>query len=112
MRRIVAFVLLCSSSIYTYADTLLADPTKPSRLVAYAKSSNIEQPTYKVSWLRTGNKNNMAVVNGQRVQVGDSVDGATVLSIARSGVTLDVGNKKQLISLAEHKGFSKVKSGK
>lgn len=54
----------------------------------------------------------MAVVNGQRVQVGDSVDGAIVLSIARSGVTLDVGNKKQLISFAEHKGFSKVKSGK
>jgi hypothetical protein len=44
--------------------------------------------------------------------VGDLVDNATVLSISREGVMLDVGNKQQLISLSERKGFSKVKSGK
>lgn len=89
---------------------LPADPTKPPAGVQL----NIidEQQAYKVSWLRTGGAKNIAVVNGQRVQVGDQVDGAIVLSIARNGVTLDVGNKKQLISLAESTGFSKVKSGK
>lgn len=112
MLKTTSFLLLLLLSTFLKADVLPSDPTKPAVSTTYLKSSSAEQPAYKVSWLRTGMTNNMAVVNGQRVQVGDSVDGAIVLSIARSGVTLDVGNKKQLISFAEHKGFSKVKSGK
>ena len=102
------FFMLCSW--HGIAEPLPADPTRPS--VAAQLSAVSDKPAYNLSWLRIGSITKMAVVNGKRVQVGDDVDGAKVLSIAHKGVTLDVGSQEQLISLAETKGFSKVKSGK
>lgn len=109
LKKITLLVLILCSS-YGFAEPLPADPTRPP--VVAQRSVIIDKPAYNLSWLRIGSITKMAVVNGKRVQVGDVVDGAKVLSIAHSGVTLDVGSQEQLISLAEPKGFSKVKSGK
>lgn len=110
MPKKITALLLMLMSAYGVAEPLPADPTRPS-VVAQIIAVN-DKPAYNLSWLRIGNITKIAVVNGKRVQVGDVVDGAKVLSIAHSGVTLDVGNQEQLISLTEPKGFSKVKSGK
>jgi hypothetical protein len=101
---------ICSSSVL--AERLPADPTRPAAGMYHLSPAKRVAPVYKVSSLVTGKKKNTAVVNGQRVEVGDLVDSATVLSISREGVMLDIGNKQQLISLSEREGFSKVKSGK
>ena len=82
--RITAiFLMLCSW--HGIAEQLPADPTQPS--VAVQLSAISEKPAYNLSWLRIGSVTKMAVVNGKRVQVGDVVDGAKVLSIAHKGVS-------------------------
>lgn len=102
---------MCSVSAVTYAEQRLpADPTKPIQGTVSAQKVEAEHG-YKLNWMITGKKKNMAVLNGQRVQEGDRVDGAEVLSITADGVLLDVGNEQKLISLSERKGFSKTKSG-
>ena len=106
----ITAILLMLLSTYGIAETLPADPTQPSVVAQIGVAA--DKPAYNLSWLRIGDITKIAMVNGKRVQVGDLVDGAKVLSIAHSGVTLDVGSQEQLISLTEPKGFSKVKSGK
>lgn len=107
---ILIVTLLGSSAIY--AERLPADPTKP--LTAYVKVGDVKQPEqgYVLSSLIVGKRMPSAIINGQRVQKGDLVDGAKVVEINRTGVKLNTGSEYQIISLAERKGFSKVKSGK
>ncbi|PIE20536.1 MAG: hypothetical protein CSA61_01215 [Neptuniibacter caesariensis] len=103
--------LLMMGSVGVMAEQNLPDPTQPMRGTAVvAKKVDAEQG-YKLSWMITGKKNNMAVLNGQRVQKGDLVDGAEVLSITSAGVLLNVGHEQRLISLSSRKGFSKTMSG-
>ncbi|WP_299181895.1 hypothetical protein [uncultured Neptuniibacter sp.] len=102
------FIVACP---ITYGAPLPADPTRPvagyqNNLVVKAAES------YQVSWLRVAKTASRAVVNGQRVSVGDSVDGAKVITISRDGVTLMIGAQQKLIPLLQNVGFSKVKSGK
>ncbi len=112
MRKLLLCLCLIGVGSSAMAERLPADPTQPAAGMFNLLSAKPAVSAYTISSLVTGKKKNTAVVNGQRVEVGDLVDNATVLSISREGVMLDVGNKQQLISLSERKGFSKVKSGK
>lgn len=47
-------------------------------------------PTFEVTFVRASSTSPMAVVNEQRVTLGDVVNGATVVGIDRNGVTLAV----------------------
>lgn len=99
-------------SLFTTASvaaTLPADPTKPAGNMSVSPDTNSVE-LYRVSSLITGKKNNLAIVNNTRVQVGDLVDGAKVIEINRKGVRLLVRGEKTFISLADRKGFSKVQS--
>ena len=94
------------------AENLPADPTRPSPASLSVISADKEAAQYVLSGLRTSNGNTIAVVNGQRVKVGDQVDGAKVVSVSPKGVSLLVGLEQKFLSLSERSGFSKVKRGK
>ena len=113
MLKKLAFMLIMMTSCFVNAERLPSDPTQPALGVSsYAIAAKDKAQEYKVSSLITGKKQSVAVVNGQRVHVGDEVNGATVLEINSKGVRINIRGEQKFISLAERKGFSKVKSGK
>lgn len=111
LKNLVPYVALSFVSLGINAETLPADPTKPAVNVVVGNAAEKTQQ-YFVSSLITGKKNNLAVVNGQRVQAGDIVDGAKIVAVSRKGVQLEVSGEKKFISLTERQGFSKTKSAK
>lgn len=111
LKKVVPFVALSFMCLGVNADTLPADPTKPAVNVVVGDAPDKAQQ-YVVNSLMTGKKHNLAVINGQRVQAGDVVDGAKVLAVSRTGVQLEVSGEKKFISLTERQGFSKTKSAK
>lgn len=92
------------------AETLPADPTRPSATMAVSATSL--QQDYRLTSLITGKHTQLAVINGQRVQVGDQLEDARVVAINKNGVRLEIRGEQKFISLSERSGFSKVKSQK
>ncbi|MCP4597297.1 hypothetical protein [Neptuniibacter sp.] len=113
MLKKLALVLIMMTGGFAQAGSLPSDPTQPAQgVVSYTVEAKDKVQEYKVNSLITGKKQRVAVVNGQRVHVGDEVNGATVLEINSKGVRINIRGEQKFISLAERKGFSKVKSGK
>ena len=84
----------------------LVDPTRPFTLSSASDSSlvqelirNVVPASYDLSFIRASSSSPMAVINQQRVTVGDIIGGAEVIAIDRSGVTLLVGEEERRISL-------------
>ena len=94
-----------------WADKLPADPTKPATGFVVATTAD-EINEFKLSSLIIGAKQKAAVINGQRVEEGEQIDGAKVLSIQRQQVELLYKGESQVLTLGKLKGFSKKKSGK
>lgn len=75
------------------------DPLQPmgaSRLSS--ETGQLGRVKYVVTFIRTGGQTNVAVVNGQTVATGDTVDGALVKAIKSDSVTLDVNGSSIDIS--------------
>ena len=73
------------------------DPTRPYQppapvRVAVAKS-------FVVNAIFVSSRRQIAVINGQRVAVGDVVDGATVTRIEKHAITLDAGGREVTATL-------------
>lgn len=84
----------------------LADPTRPFALSIASDSSlvqelirNVVPASYDLSFIRASGSAPMAVINQQRVTIGDIIGGAQVKAIDRSGVTLLIGDEERKISL-------------
>lgn len=85
----------------------LADPTRPLLQMQAPErvqegggvESRLLPARYEVTFVRAGSTTPMAVVNDQRVTLGDVIGQATVIAIDRSGVTLRVNNQEQRVSL-------------
>lgn len=82
------------------------DPTHPLFVSAQSGSDevlqmirNVVPASYDVSFIRAGSTSPMAVINSERVSIGDIVGGATVTAIDRSSVTLSVNGEERIISL-------------
>ena len=115
MFRTFATVLCCLTSLLS--STALGevidgeefvDPTRPLMSIAIDNDDDgtvvdtllsFLPGSYTVSFIRAGSDSAMAVINDRRVSVGDTVGGAEVLSIDRSGVTLLVNDEEQRITL-------------
>jgi len=110
--KFTLIITLLFGSPLLYAEILPADPTRPLATFVAADEQVAPDQGYILSSLITGKSNPSAVINGQRVQVGDRVDGAEVIEISKQGVTLNTGTEFQTVSLAERAGFSKVRRGK
>ncbi len=95
---------------FAHADLIdgeeLVDPTRPlfvrsdneegSDVLAMIRS--VVPSSYDVSFIRAGSSP-LAVINSERVSIGDRVGGATVVAINRSSVTLSVNGEEQIVSL-------------
>ncbi len=85
----------------------LVDPTRPINLSANTSSGvsiprpviSLFQANYEVSFVRAGSTSPMAIVNDQRVTLGDLVGDAEVVAIDRSSVTLRIAEQEQRISV-------------
>lgn len=87
----------------------LVDPTVPLAEVLIENAGlgidistlyqNVVPENFKLSFIRVSTTNPMAVINNQRVTVGDLIGGATVAKISRSSVTLLIRDEEQVISL-------------
>ena len=67
----------------------LTDPTRPAtRISAPDSGHHKNNGVYKVSQIYISQKQQMAIVNGRKVKMGDSVDGAEVLAVKSGSVSL------------------------
>lgn len=86
----------------------LVDPTRPLFADGVVESDNTG-PTdrvrntlpanFDVTFVRASSSSPIAIVNDQRVTVGDTIGGAQVTGIDRNGVTLSVNGQEQRITL-------------
>jgi MSHA biogenesis protein MshK len=87
----IAFLLVASSSADAAEE--FRDPTRPHTY------NRVEQtvdgvPSFSVNAIFVSDERRLAIINGERVRVGDSVSGATVVSIQKEQVTLSVSGKQ------------------
>ena len=86
-----------------------ADPTRPLFLSTTSGAitdidvsafiGNVIPSSWDVSFVRASGATPMAVVNNERVTIGDSVGGAQVVEIDRNGVTLLINEEERRISI-------------
>lgn len=85
----------------------LADPTRPLAVNMVRSGageiagvvSRVPATGFEVTFVRAGSSSPMAVINNQRVTLGDVVGGATVIAIDRSAVTLSIDDEERRVSL-------------
>ena len=85
----------------------LIDPTQPLIATKVEKSGlalsnifrNIVPANYDLTFIRASNTNPIAIINNQRVTLGDAIGGAIVTKISRSSVTLSTEDIEQVIGL-------------
>ncbi len=102
-------VVLLVAPILANAQETLRDPTRPwsARTVAPVGTVTSTGVTgFRVTAIFTSDRRRVAVVNGQRVSEGDTVDGATVVEILTDDLRLDL-NGKTITSRVLPKGFRK-----
>lgn len=85
----------------------LRDPTRPAGAVAPVAAGSVDnlldagatlEREYRVSFIRAGGGQPMAVVNGQAVRVGELVGEARVLAIGAGVVALEVNGERRAFS--------------
>jgi hypothetical protein len=76
-----------------------AAPDTSASASASAAPVKAEGPTFKLNGIFYGGSNPSAIVNGKTVSVGESVNGATVIRIGQSEVTLDLHGEHQIVRL-------------
>lgn len=100
-----------SSATQSLDGEVLRDPTRPFAALSGRTSSTgfvegdsllpdagLTRRNFNVTFIRDGGASPMAVINGQQVMPGDSIDGATVTAITSAGVTLSVNGLDQVIN--------------
>lgn len=104
----LAFLLVSAQTAAEVIDgEELVDPTVPLAELLIENEGidlstlfqNIVPSSFDLSFIRASNINPMAVINDQRVTVGDFIGGATVTKISRSSVTLLIQDEERIIGL-------------
>ena len=107
MLLITALVQVSQSIADVIDGEELVDPTRPFYLESSGQpeqlpeqlSSVVAPGSFDVSFVRIGSSSAMAIVNSQRVTIGDVIGGATVIAIDRGGVTLMVDEQEQRVNM-------------
>ncbi len=97
---IVALCLTATTAVA--ADAGMRDPMKPFSRVAEAPRSGV---TMIVNAIFVSDRRRLAIINGQRVRVGESVGGARVTDIQSDHVTFSRSGKNYTLHLGERSGF-------
>ena len=105
----VIVLMLCGSTVA--ADVIdgeeLIDPTRPFYFEVTAGGDaaaadllrGVVPAGFDISFIRASESSPLAIINEQRVTLGDVIGGATVVAIDRSGVTLLINEAEQRINL-------------
>ena len=91
-------LLLTGISGPSLADELLRDPTRP--YVPHALGIS-DAPRYAVNAIIVSSERRVAIVNGRRVGVGGSVEGATVIAIEKDHLILEKDGERITAGLNE-----------
>ena len=108
----LASLLLLSCQV-ALADVIdgeeLIDPTRPLFISTISSLggdidvsgiiANVIPSSWDVSFIRASGSSPMAVVNNERVTIGDTVGGAEVIEIDRNSVTLLINEEERRISI-------------
>jgi len=94
--RLLLGVALASSSISAAAEGILRDPTRP---YTARVPQTVTAPRYTVDAIFVSARRSIAVVNGQRVRVGEQVGAATVIAIEKDHLVLMVNGKRLTATL-------------
>lgn len=111
-RLLLVLTLIIQAPALVLADIVdgeeLVDPTRPLFVSAGTSTEgsmavmnmirNVVPTSWDVSFIRAGSSP-MAVVNSERVTIGDSIGGASVVAIDRSSVTLSINGEERRISM-------------
>lgn len=90
------------------SDDDLTDPTRPLTRMVSPINEHQTGSVYKVSQIYVSKKSQMAIINGQTVKMGDTVDGAEVLAIKADRVHLLVdGRITELTIIPSFKQYKK-----
>jgi len=97
-RQIAAILvlLLGSAPAMSIADEILRDPTRP--YVPHVPGV-AAAPRFVVNAIIVSAERRVAIVNGRRVSIGGSVNGATVVSIAKDQLVLEQDGERITIGL-------------
>lgn len=89
-------LMLCGLSSPSPGQEALRDPTRP-----YAVSVRVPAaaPSFEVNAIIVSADRRIAIVNGQRVATGGSVNGATVITIEKDHLILEKDGKRITIAL-------------
>lgn len=101
-----ALVILFSRLSYaqvTIDGETFEDPTQPltlPRLEAAAAQAPRKPVSgvFAVGFVRVAQNNSIAVINGEQAEIGTQIDGAEVIAIDASGVTLRVGDEIRIVA--------------
>ena len=99
---IVIALLLTFVASVCLGDGLLRDPTRP--YTASERTATVA-PRFVVNAIIVSRERRVAIVNGRRVGIGGSVDNATVISIEKEKLILEMNGKRQTVRL--HSGASR-----
>ena len=109
-KTLLVAVLIFGGNL-VYADLIdgeeLRDPTRPifttgennTEVQVLDMIRNVIPSSYDLSFVRASSTSPLAVINSERVSLGDVVGGATVVAIERSSVTLSINGEERVISL-------------
>lgn len=92
---LIAFLAGTPASVAEMA----SDPMRPDDLRVQSPAAS---PVFRVNAIIVSAERRIAIVNGRRVRVGDSVGDATVVAISKTEVVLDIDGDHQ--SLQVHNG--------
>lgn len=90
-RIISAALLLALTPGLSQADGPLRDPTRP---YSETQGTYASPPRFVVNAIIISPQRRVAIVNGRRVVVGDTVGGATVIAIEKKQLLLELGGKR------------------
>ncbi len=99
MRRwhaIFATLALLSAVAGVRADEFLRDPTRP---YTSQPSAVVTKPSFTVNAIIVSDDRRLAIVNGKRVMVGAEIDGATVVSITKHELVLELDGEQLTLGL-------------
>jgi len=84
---VLMLTVVCGAS---FGGEPLRDPTRPYKAIAVTK---VASPRFAVNAIIVSDDRRVAIVNGRRVGIGGSIDGATVISIDRDQLVLTKNGK-------------------
>lgn len=78
------------------ASDYIVDPMRPDTLRV---TVNVVQPRYRVNAIIFSDDRRIAIVNGQRVAVGDVIQQATVIAINKAEVIVEIQGEQQSLRM-------------